>query len=413
MDAAMNGGMGLLGRENYPIVPLEELCDLCSGITKGRKNGSTVTVEVPYMAVANVQDGSLKLDNVKTIEATHEEIHRYRLLPGDLLLTEGGDPDKLGRGAIWNGEITSCIHQNHIFRARKASEYVDMEYLAHLVSSPYGKRYFLRQSKQTTGIASINMGQLKRFPVPLPPLEEQRHIAAILDKAAQVRCLLAKKELAIASLMQSVFVEVFGHPQEASVGSQAPVVTLGECCTLFSGGTLPAGEDNTGQEGGFLLLKVSDMNLPGNERSLKTSNLWSPKPGANSATCPAGSVVIPKRGGAIGTNKKRVVDRDAVLDPNLMALAPKEGMMTTEYLFGWFSFLDLSSITSGSSVPQLNKQDLSPLKVVLPPVEAQSKYKEIALRVSLMSESLRTEVIFLQTLSQGLQRAAFGSANPE
>lgn len=128
----MNGGTGLLGRENYPIVPLEELCDLCSGITKGRKIDSTVTVEVPYMAIANVQDGSLKLDNVKTIVATPEEIHRYRLLPGDLLLTEGGDSDKLGRGAIWNGEITSCIHQNHIFRARKASEYVDMEYLAHL-----------------------------------------------------------------------------------------------------------------------------------------------------------------------------------------------------------------------------------------------------------------------------------------
>ena len=182
----MNGGTGLLGRENYPIVPLEELCDLCSGITKGRKIDSTVTVEVPYMAVANVQDGSLKLDNVKKIEATPEEIHRYRLLPGDLLLTEGGDPDKLGRGAIWNDEITSCIHQNHIFRARKASEYVDMEYLAHLVSSPYGKRYFLRQSKQTTGIASINMRQLKRFPVPLPPLEEQRRIAVILDKASRI-----------------------------------------------------------------------------------------------------------------------------------------------------------------------------------------------------------------------------------
>jgi type I restriction enzyme S subunit len=222
----MNGGTGLLGLENYPIVPLEELCDLCSGITKGRKIDSTVTVEVPYMAVANVQDGSLKLDNVKKIEATPEEIHRYRLLPGDLLLTEGGDPDKLGRGAIWNGEITSCIHQNHIFRARKASEYVDMEYLAHLVSSPYGKQYFLRQSKQTTGIASINMGQLKRFPVPLPPLEEQRRIAAILDKAGQLTKACASLHAARRQLGESLFVQAFGDPRLNPLG--LPSMRLGE-----------------------------------------------------------------------------------------------------------------------------------------------------------------------------------------
>ena len=222
----MNGGTGLLGRENYPIVPLEDLCDLCSGITKGRKIDSTVTVEVPYMAVANVQDGSLKLDNVKTIEATPEEIHRYHLMPGDLLLTEGGDPDKLGRGAIWNGEISSCIHQNHIFRARKASQHVDMEYLAHLVSSPYGKRYFLRQSKQTTGIASINMGQLKRFPVPLPPLEVQRRIAAILDKADQLlgqSRLLIKK---VPSVEQSIFESLFGELVNGR--SSCPVKALEE-----------------------------------------------------------------------------------------------------------------------------------------------------------------------------------------
>jgi restriction endonuclease S subunit len=201
----MNGGTGLLGRENYPIVPLEDLCDLCSGITKGRKIDSTVTVEVPYMAVANVQDGSLKLDNVKTIEATPEEIHRYQLMPGDLLLTEGGDPDKLGRGAIWNGEISSCIHQNHIFRARKASQHVDMEYLAHLVSSPYGKRYFLRQSKQTTG-------QLKRFPVPLPPLEEQRRIAAILDVSQKLQRLHRQRIESLYRLRQSMYRKLFSQP---------------------------------------------------------------------------------------------------------------------------------------------------------------------------------------------------------
>jgi type I restriction enzyme S subunit len=133
------------------------------------------------MAVANVQDGRLNLDLVKTIHASAAEIERYKLLPSDLLLTEGGDPDKLGRGTIWNGEINPCIHQNHIFRVRANSALIDMSFLSRLAASPGGKAYFLSKAKQTTGIASINLTQLRSFPVPLPPLNEQRRIAAKLD----------------------------------------------------------------------------------------------------------------------------------------------------------------------------------------------------------------------------------------
>lgn len=231
----MNGVRWLQARDKHPIVLLEELCDLCSGITKGRKINSMETLEVPYMAVANVQDGKLSLENVKTINATLEEIERYRLLPGDLLLTEGGDPDKLGRGTIWDGEIDVCIHQNHIFRARKASDDIDMSYLARLVSSPYGKRYFLRQSKQTTGIASINMGQLKRFPVPLPPMEEQRRIAAILDKRDSLEEKIQRRGLLREDLWKAEFVKRFGNPFAHQ--SPYPLLKLGELASTSSGGT--------------------------------------------------------------------------------------------------------------------------------------------------------------------------------
>jgi type I restriction enzyme S subunit len=101
-----------------------------------------------------------------------------------------------------------------------------MEYLAHLVSSPYGKQYFLRQSKQTTGIASINMGQLKRFPVPLPPLEEQRRIAAILDKAGQLTKACASLHAARRQLGESLFVQAFGDPRLNPLG--LPSMRLGE-----------------------------------------------------------------------------------------------------------------------------------------------------------------------------------------
>ena len=142
-------------------VPLSEVADINSGITKGRRlKSGEETEETAYLAVANVQDKRLDLSNVKMIEATKKERERYALAVGDLLLTEGGDPDKLGRGTVWNDEIPGAIHQNHIFRVRVTDARVQPIYLSHLLSSPYGRGYFLRMAKQTTGIASINKTQL-------------------------------------------------------------------------------------------------------------------------------------------------------------------------------------------------------------------------------------------------------------
>ena len=162
-------------------VELGEICQITSGITKGRKRPNDELREIPYMAVANVQDGHLALEQIKTIEASEKEIQKYQLQKDDLLLTEGGDPDKLGRGTLWQEEIKECIHQNHIFKVRKEVNVVDMNFLSRQIASPAGKAYFLSKAKQTTGIASINLGQLRGFPVWLPPLNEQRRIADKLD----------------------------------------------------------------------------------------------------------------------------------------------------------------------------------------------------------------------------------------
>jgi type I restriction enzyme S subunit len=134
---------------------LGDASDIVSGITKGRKLNGKPTREVPYLAVVNVQDRELRLDPLKMIEATEDEINRYSLQKDDLLLTEGGDPDKLGRGTLWNNEIPECIHQNHIFRVRLSTDDIEPLFLNWLVGSERGKRYFLGSAKQTTGIGCV------------------------------------------------------------------------------------------------------------------------------------------------------------------------------------------------------------------------------------------------------------------
>lgn len=107
---------------------------------------------------------------MKSTAATAEEIERYRLEANDLRLAKGGDPDELGRGTLWDGSVPDCIHQNHVFRVRLHDKRLTPRFLNWLVGSGRGKRYFLRSAKQTTGIASINMTQLRAFPVLTPPL---------------------------------------------------------------------------------------------------------------------------------------------------------------------------------------------------------------------------------------------------
>lgn len=169
-------------------------------------NGASL--ELPYLRVANVQDGHLDLDVIKTVAVSHDDVARFSLQPGDVLFTEGGDFDKLGRGTVWRGEVPNCLHQNHVFAVRPSPAKLLPEFLAALASSAHGRRYFQLSSKQSTNLASINSTQLKEFPVPLPSLDLQRKIAEILrtwDEALEkLTALRTAKQGRLTGLLQKI-----------------------------------------------------------------------------------------------------------------------------------------------------------------------------------------------------------------
>lgn len=174
-----NGSSAPIG---WRQVQLGETSEVVSGITLGRKPRESTTRRVPYLRVANVKEGYLDLLEVKQIDVIEAEFKKWRLQRGDILLTEGGDPDKLGRGTYWSDEIPDCIHQNHIFRVRFDPNIAFPPFVAAQLGSPYGKEYFLRHAKQTTGIASINQKVLRGFPLLLPSVDEQRRISSQLEE---------------------------------------------------------------------------------------------------------------------------------------------------------------------------------------------------------------------------------------
>lgn len=172
-------------------MPLGQLAEISGGLTKNKNTALVgVPVVVPYLRVANVHRRFVDLADLATITTTTDVVERLRLKPGDVLLNEGGDKDKLGRGAVWSGQVENCIHQNHVFRARITDDRFNAEFVSAWANS-FGQRWFETYGTQTTGIASISKTTLSKFPVPVLPKDEQMRWAAALDGVFEVMTRLA------------------------------------------------------------------------------------------------------------------------------------------------------------------------------------------------------------------------------
>lgn len=162
-------------------VLLKEIADIKGGVTKDTSKQKNTDIEVPYLRVANVQRGYLDLTEMKTIKIPKEKLDDFLLKNGDVLLTEGGDIDKLGRGWIWEDQIKICSYQNHIFRARLFNPENESKYVSWFANS-MGVDFFFQSGKQTTGIASVNKTMVSNLPILLPPQEEQHEIVRRVER---------------------------------------------------------------------------------------------------------------------------------------------------------------------------------------------------------------------------------------
>lgn len=172
---------------HWEVTRLKLVAIVQSGLALGKKYGNEELTEYPYLRVANVQDGYLDLSEVKTVEVSEQDAIGCRLQAGDVLMNEGGDADKLGRGAIWTGEIDPCLHQNHVFAVRP--QRVSSEWLNLWTSGDGAKAFFESRAKQSTNLASISATNLKELPIPIPPVEEQeslvQHVRQELEKVGR------------------------------------------------------------------------------------------------------------------------------------------------------------------------------------------------------------------------------------
>ncbi len=188
--------------EEWGTAKLKYFASIRSGITLGKVYPTgTELFEFPYLRVANVQGGHVKFDDIATIMVTKEESMKYRLQTGELLMTEGGDRDKLGRGTVWHGEIEPCLHQNHVFALNSDSHRLIAEFIEYLSISFVGRDYFDVTANQSVHLASTNTTTILNFIIPYPTTDEQIEIVAFLSsRCTQIEQMIEAKQRLLAEL---------------------------------------------------------------------------------------------------------------------------------------------------------------------------------------------------------------------
>ncbi|MGW2790569.1 restriction endonuclease subunit S [Streptomyces sp. NPDC001251] len=215
--------------ERLEFVRLGYVARLQNGLTvDSKRDVSGDVVTRPYLRVANVQAGHLELDSVTEITVPRVVARRSTLQPGDVLMTEGGDLDKLGRATVWQGELRNCLHQNHIFAIRPDKRKLDGQYLAYVTQTLHGRCYFESTGTKTTNLASTNSSKIQSFPIPLPSVDRQRQLVRVLklklDRHAEFRGRLDRQLALLGERRQALIT--------AAVTGQLDVTTAGRAAAV-------------------------------------------------------------------------------------------------------------------------------------------------------------------------------------
>jgi type I restriction enzyme S subunit len=355
---------------------MEPLSRVCSAPQYGLTASATEDPAGPrFLRITDLRQGTLDWSTVPYCSCDADEASKYRLFKGDIVIARIGATT--GKASIVL-DPPEAVFASYLIRFR-ANKGVNPFFLyAFLQSDLYWS--WIDGNKDSNLKGGVSASLLGEVVMPVPPPDEQKKIAALVWKIQQAieieeRLIATARELKGAAL-RHVFtngLRVAAPNGEAGVEpSNWRAERLDTCCDVVSSSMsyseLMTAEDSVGVDAVNVMgIKVSDMNLPGNETQINSANLVKrlPPDEARRRTVPANAVVFPKRGAAIATNKKRLTTAWTVLDPNLIAVEAGE-RIDSRFLYQWFQYFDLRTITEPGPTPQLNKKNLTPLLVPVP-----------------------------------------------
>lgn len=339
-----------------------------------------------FLRTANVLWGKLDLSQVDEMDFSPAECETLALKSGDLLVCEGGD---IGRTAVWRDELADCYYQNHLHRLRVRDGRVNPEFVMFWMQAAITQLRVYEGFGNKTTIPNLSRSRLSDFVIPVPEKSEQEKIAAVLwkiQKAIEIEDAIVRNARDLKkSLLRHLFTHgLRGEPlKETEIGplpQSWDVLPLRELVVARGGFPFPHAKQGN-KSGAFPFYKVSDMNLAGNERYMSDSSNWiddSVLFELKAKTFSSSTVIFPKVGGALLTNKKRMLTRASVIDNNLMGVTVKnERELLSSFLFQWFYTVDLAELSNPGPLPSINAGRLYETRFPLAKLDEQREIADI------------------------------------
>lgn len=381
------------------------LGDIATLITKGTTpttiGFSFVDTGVNFVKIESIgENGEFLPDKFARItDECDKKLRRSQLEENDILFSIAG---AIGRTAIVPSSILPANTNQALAIIRIPQNAINLRFVLYALQSQAVEE---QSEKQKQGVAQLNLSLKNIADILIPLVSSEKQDEIVRNLAAIDAAIALRKEQIrlIDQLVKSRFVEMFGDNETNPFGWKQSRV--GDCCTLKSGTSLPAEVENEG--GPIPYVKVGDMNYPGNERYITTSSRYVSLATAGNGIFEVGSIIFPKRGGAIGTNKKRMTKLPISADLNIMGVSSK-GVLLPEYLLVYFDMIDLGALSDGSSVPQINNKNIAPLRICLPPMELQKEFAAFVAEVDKSKLAVKQSLEKLETLKKSLMQQYFG-----
>ncbi|WP_337077276.1 restriction endonuclease subunit S [Aeromonas dhakensis] len=370
---------------------------------KAESNGNA-----KFLRITDIQDGKIDWQGVPTVSLEEKEINKYALNDDDLIFARSGAT--AGKSILIKNAPKDAVFASYLIRIVPNKKDIIPEYLSYFFLTP---AYWEVVGQNAAGAAqpNINGTKLSEFIVPVAPQGEQKRIVEKLDALltridAAIKHLQESGTLANA-LLKNGLSEIF-----ESLKYSYGVVPLSSVVKINSGIALPKLFKNGFSDGGIPFFKVAQMNnhhenmvepeITFNEKVAKEHKI---------KLFPKGSTLIPKRGGAILTNKKRMLLEDASYDSNIMGLKADESKISDDYLFAFMRIIDLANFVDASTIPQVNNKHIDQMKIPLASQEEQadvvSRVNLLVKKVEVMNSEIQSQLDDLQALKNSILDSAF------
>jgi type I restriction enzyme S subunit len=348
----------------------------------------------------NAIKDDFQIGNYFIDEDKFREMEGFNVKPHDLIISCAGT---IGKVAIVPYEALPGVINQALMRIRPNPEIILCRYLKWLLESPKYQRDIFGKSAGSALKNLAAISEIKKCKIPLPPLEEQRRIAAILDKADGVRRKHKEAIRLTEELLKSTFLEMFGDPVTNPKGWEvSPFGSLGK---LNRGKSKHRPRNDPSLLGGkYPLIQTGDV---ANSKGVikKYTQTYSDKGLAQSRMWPAGTLCITIAANIAQTG---ILTFDSCFPDSIVGFKPNN-RVTTEYIQAWLGFLQplLEDLAPQSAQKNINLQMLRELDVPVPPIDLQSKFSEFVERIGNNSRNYEKSEAVMDNLFNSLLQKAF------